>query len=202
MTHLQIAVAIYLAYLIGSISSAILVCRIMGLPDPRTQGSRNPGATNVLRLGGKKAAIITLLGDMLKGLLPVLVTKWLGFDSNALALIAFAAFLGHLFPIFFRFEGGKGVATALGCLLALSWPAGLCWLATWLLIAGVFRYSSLSSLIASLLAPVYLWLFTHELNMTLAMAVMSLILIIRHRSNIAKLIAGQESRLGTKKSAP
>lgn len=199
MTTLDIAVAIYVAYLIGSISSAIIVCKCMRLPDPRTQGSRNPGATNVLRIGGKKAAIITLLGDMLKGLLPVLAARWLGFDSNALALIAFAAFLGHLFPIFFRFEGGKGVATALGCLLALSWPAGVCWMATWLLVALLFRYSSLSSLIASLLAPAYLWYFTHDMNTTLIVALMSLILIFRHRSNIAKLIAGQESRIGKKK---
>src|SRR5580700_11414323 len=112
--HFETIIAILIAYLIGSISSARIVCKLMGLPDPRTQGSRNPGATNVLRIGGKKAAIITLLGDVLKGVIPIMAARWLGFDNNALALIAFAAFWGHLFPLFFRFEGGKGVATALG----------------------------------------------------------------------------------------
>lgn len=198
MSNLEIAVAIYLSYLVGSISSAIIVCKIMRLPDPRTLGSRNPGATNVLRIGGKKAAIITLLGDMLKGAIPVLVAKWLGFDNTSLALIAFAAFLGHLFPIFFRFEGGKGVATALGCIGALSWPVGLCWLGTWLLIAVIFRYSSLASLAASVLAPFYLWYFTHDLFFVVILSLMSLILIIRHAGNIKKLIAGQESKIGKK----
>ncbi len=198
MSPLEIAVAVYVSYLVGSLSSAIIVCKLMGIPDPRTLGSRNPGATNVLRIGGKKAAIITLLGDMLKGVLPVLTAKWIGFDDTALALIAFAAFLGHLFPIFFRFEGGKGVATAIGCLLALSWPVGLCWIATWLVVAVLFRYSSLSSLMASLLAPIYIWYFTHNDLFVLTIALMSLILIIRHRSNIAKLIAGRESKIGKK----
>lgn len=170
----------------------------MGLPDPRTQGSRNPGATNVLRIGGKKAALITLLGDVLKGVIPVLFAKWYGFQGTALVLIAFGAFLGHLFPIFFRFEGGKGVATAIGCLLALSWPVGLCWIATWLVIAILFRYSSLASLIASLLAPVYIWYFTQNWIYVITIALMSLILIIRHRSNIAKLLAGKESKIGKK----
>src|SRR3990167_5067564 len=139
----QTVISIIIAYLFGSISSAILVCKIMGLPDPRTEGSRNPGATNVLRIGGKKAAAITLLGDMLKGVIPVLAAKWYGLDSLGLALVTFAAFIGHLFPVFFRLEGGKGVATLLGCLLALSLPAGLCWIATWLLMAAILRYSSL-----------------------------------------------------------
>lgn len=191
-------IATVLSYLIGSISSAIIVCRIMGLPDPRTQGSRNPGATNVLRIGGKKAAFITLLGDLLKGFIPVLLAKALGFDATALAFIAFAAFLGHLFPIFFRFEGGKGVATALGCILALSWPVGLCWLATWGVMALVFRYSSLSSLTASVLAPVYVWYFTENWIWVGMIAFMSLILIIRHKSNIKRLISGQESKIGKK----
>lgn len=199
MFTLEMAVAIYCAYLFGSISSAIIVCKIMQLPDPRTQGSRNPGATNVLRIGGKKAAIITLLGDMLKGVIPVLVARWYGFDTLTLSLVAFAAFLGHLFPIFFRFEGGKGVATALGCLLALSWPTGLAWIATWMFIAFLFRYSSLAALISSLLAPIYIGLFTHNLTYIIVVALMSLILIIRHRSNIAKLIAGKESKIGSKK---
>lgn len=167
----------------------------MGLPDPRTEGSRNPGATNVLRLGGKKAAIITLLGDTLKGVLPVLAAKYLGFDDTALALIAFAAFLGHLFPLFFRFEGGKGVATALGCMLALNWPTGVCWMATWGIMAFLFRYSSLSALTASLLAPLYIWFFTGNLFWVMMIAIMSILLIIRHRGNIRKLLAGKESKL-------
>lgn len=198
MPDIITAIAIFASYLIGSVSSAIIVCRLMGLPDPRTQGSRNPGATNVLRIGGKKAAIITLLGDFLKGVIPVLIAKSLGFDATALALIAFAAFIGHLFPIFFRFEGGKGVATAIGCLLALNWPTGLCWMATWAVVALCFRYSSLSSLTASLLAPVYIWFFTGNLIWTATIALMSLILIIRHRSNIAKLMRGEESKIGKK----
>ena len=200
MFTLEIAVAIYCAYLMGSLSSAILVCRIMGLPDPRTQGSNNPGATNVLRIGGKKAALITLLGDMLKGVIPVLIAKWYGFAPPAIALIAFGAFLGHLYPIFFRFEGGKGVATALGCLLALSWPVGLCWVGTWLLAAALFRYSSLAAIIASLLAPLYIWFFTHQPVYVIVIAFMGVLLILRHRSNIRKLLQRRESKIGQKKS--
>lgn len=198
MSFIVIALATLIAYLFGSISSAIIVCKMMGLPDPRTQGSKNPGATNVLRIGGKKAAIITLLGDMLKGVIPVLLAKTLGLSSIGLGLVAFGAFIGHLYPVFFNFEGGKGVATALGCLLALSWPAGLSWLATWLLVALLFRYSSLSALIASLLAPFYCWWFTQDPFISAAIAVMSFILIIRHKSNIQKLLAGQESKIGKK----
>lgn len=198
MLNLQIAVAACAAYLFGSISSAIIVCKLMGLPDPRTEGSRNPGATNVLRIAGKKAATVTLLGDMLKGVIPVLAAKWVGLDTTGLALVAFAAFMGHLFPVFFRFEGGKGVATALGCLLALSWPVGLCWMGTWFVVALIFRYASLSSLIASLLAPAYIWYFTDNLTYVITVALMSIILIIRHRSNIEKLLAGKESKIGKK----
>jgi glycerol-3-phosphate acyltransferase PlsY len=201
MPHLVSAIAIFFSYLIGSISSAIIVCRIMSLPDPRTQGSHNPGATNVLRIGGKKAAIITLLGDLLKGVIPVLLAKGLGFNTTVLALIAFAAFLGHLFPIFFRFEGGKGVATALGCLLALSLPTGLAWIGTWLLVAIIFRYSSLASLIASLLAPLYIWFFTHNSIFVVTIAFMSMLLILRHRNNIAKLMRGEESKIGKRRSS-
>jgi glycerol-3-phosphate acyltransferase PlsY len=184
-----------ISYCVGSVSSAIIVCRIMGLPDPRTEGSRNPGATNVLRLGGKKAAIITLLGDMLKGVLPILVARWCGLDATALALIALAAFLGHLFPVFFRFEGGKGVATLLGCLLALNWPTGICWIATWITMAFLFRYSSLAALTASLLAPLYILFFTSNLIWVSTVAIMALLLVIRHRSNIRKLIKGEENKL-------
>lgn len=198
MSNLTIAVGTYIAYLFGSVSSAIIVCKLMGLPDPRTSGSRNPGATNVLRIGGKKAALITLLGDALKGFIPVLLANWYGFDSLGLSLVAFAAFLGHLFPIFFRFEGGKGVATAIGCLFALSWPVALCWLATWLVVAVLFRYSSLSALVASVLVPIYMWLFTHDWNYTIMIAVMSIILIARHHSNIRNLMTGKEKKIGYK----
>lgn len=199
MPYLEIAVIVISAYLIGSISSAIIVCRVMGLPDPRTQGSQNPGATNVLRIGGKKAAIITLFGDLLKGLLPVIVVRCLSSDANVLALVAFAAFIGHLFPIFFRFAGGKGVATALGCLLGLAWPVGLSWIASWLVVALLFRYVSLASLLASLLAPLYMWYFTGNIPYVCTVALMSGILVVRHRSNIVKLLAGVESKIGKKK---
>lgn len=187
--------AILAAYFVGSLSSAIIVCKIMGLPDPRTQGSYNPGATNVLRVGGKIPALITLLGDSLKGIVPILAATWLGLGSLALACIAFAVFIGHLFPIFFRFQGGKGVATFIGCLLALSWPVGLCWIATWLIIAAIFRYSSLASLTACLFAPIYLWFFTHSLLYVITILCMSLILLYRHRRNIGNLLRGQESKL-------
>lgn len=192
--------AILFAYLIGSISSAIVTCKIMGLPDPRTQGSKNPGATNVLRFGGKKATIITLTGDILKGVIPVLAAKWYGFDTITLALITLAAFLGHLFPVYFQFKGGKGVATALGCLLALSWPVGLCLLGTWLLMAISFRYSSLSALTAAIFAPVYTLYFTNS-EYAIMVMVMSLLLIYRHQQNIRNLLSGKEDKIGKRKTA-
>lgn len=198
MYSLEIMMATLIAYFFGSLSSAIIVCKIAGLPDPRTQGSRNPGATNVLRIGGKKLAIITLLGDMLKGLIPVLLAKWYGLDETGLAFVTFAAFMGHLFPIFFRFEGGKGVATAIGCLLALNLPVGLCWVATWLVVAVIFRYSSLASLTASILAPIYIWYFTRSDTYFLTISLMSILLIYRHTENIKKLLTGKESKLGKK----
>lgn len=199
MTDLQIAVAMYIAYLFGSFSSAIVVCKVMRLPDPRTQGSRNPGATNVMRIGGKKAAALTLLGDVLKGVIPILAAKWYGITGTGLALVAFSAFLGHLFPIFFRFEGGKGVATAIGCMLALCWPVAVCWIATWLLVAYLSRYVSLAGIVASLLAPLYMWCFTHNLSWTLMMVAIFLLLTIRHHENIARLLKGTESKIGKKK---
>ncbi|KAF0192302.1 MAG: hypothetical protein FD165_927 [Gammaproteobacteria bacterium] len=189
-------ILIVIAYLLGSLSSAIIVCRILGFPDPRTQGSGNPGATNVLRYGGKKAAIIVLLGDMLKGLLPVAAAQWLGLADGWLALVAFAAFLGHLYPVFFGFEGGKGVATALGVMLGLSWPAGLAVLGTWLATAFVFRYSSLAALTATLLAPLYVWLILGSAEILAMVVVMGCLLIWRHRSNIRKLLDGSEGKIG------
>lgn len=195
---MEVFAAVLIAYLFGSISTAIVTCKIMGLPDPRKQGSGNPGATNVLRFGGKKAAIITLIGDMIKGVIPVLAAKWYGLDTLGLSLVAFAAFFGHLYPIFFRFQGGKGVATAFGCLVALSWPVGLSLAGTWLIFAVMFRYSSLAALLAALLAPLYAWHFTN-INYTLTACMISALLIYRHRKNIQNLMAGKESKIGAKK---
>lgn len=194
-TLIEIVLAMLIAYLIGSFSSAILICKILGLPDPRTQGSKNPGATNVLRIGGKKAAVIVLFVDLLKGFLPVIAAEWYGINSLGIALTAFAAFLGHLFPIFFRFEGGKGVATFLGCIIALSWPAGLCWAGLWLFIAVLFHYSSLASLMASILSIFFIWYFTHTLSYTAVTTLMTITLIIRHRSNIHRLWLRKESKI-------
>lgn len=190
--------SVVIAYLFGSVSSAIIVCKLMRLPDPRGQGSGNPGATNVLRIGGKKAAIITLLGDALKGVIPVLLAKALGADPMYVALAMLAAVIGHLYPIFFRFQGGKGVATVVGSLLALCWPAGLAFIATWLVLAFAFRYASVSSLSAAVLAPLYVWYFNGNTAYYLATLVMCLFVIFRHRSNIEKLIAGKESKIGKK----
>ncbi len=187
---------IFIAYLLGSISSAILVCKMMHLPDPRTQGSNNPGATNVLRIGGKKAAALTLLGDVLKGTIPVLLAKWIGLPQAVIACVAFAAFMGHLYPVFFRFQGGKGVATLLGCLIALNMDVALCWAATWLIVAIISRYSSLASMLASLLAPLYFWYFTGDVAYIVATAGMVLVLIYRHQQNIVDLMAGRERKLG------
>ncbi|OGT36946.1 MAG: glycerol-3-phosphate acyltransferase [Gammaproteobacteria bacterium RIFCSPHIGHO2_12_FULL_37_14] len=195
MFYIEAFIAPVIAYLFGSLSSAIIVCKIMGLPDPRTQGSKNPGATNVLRIGGKTAAVVTLLGDVLKGVIPILIAKWYGLQENELALVASGAFIGHLYPVFFHFQGGKGVATALGCLLALSWPTGFAWMVTWLLIAIFFRYSSLSSLIASLLAPIYIWFFSGEVSYIIAITFISIVLIYRHRSNIIHLMQGKERKI-------
>ena len=182
-------------YLFGSISTAIIVCRLMGLPDPRTEGSRNPGATNVARLGGKKAAALTLVGDMLKGFIPVLIAHALQADPTILAATALAAFLGHLYPVFFGFQGGKGVATALGVIYGLHWPVGLLTTGIWLAMALVFRYSSLAALTAILLTPLgFMWLLP-ERPIVIAMVVMTVLLFWRHRSNIANLLNGEEGKI-------
>ncbi|MDH3514781.1 MAG: glycerol-3-phosphate 1-O-acyltransferase PlsY [Gammaproteobacteria bacterium] len=185
-----------LAYLIGSVSSAVVVARIMGLPDPREVGSRNPGATNILRYGGKTAAILTLAGDILKGVVAVLLARALTSDPVIVALTGFAAFLGHLFPVYFGFRGGKGVATALGVWLAINPWVGLALIATWALVALLFRYSSLSALMASLAAPLYVAWLSPGMTYLVTMILMSAILIFRHRSNIRNLIAGTEGRIG------
>lgn len=196
------------AYLIGSLSFAVIVSSAMGLNDPRSYGSGNPGATNVLRSGSKTAAALTLLLDAVKGLVPVLLVKYWGPDyglhEGTLALVAIAAFVGHLFPVFFKFKGGKGVATALGVLLGLSGWLGLMVLLTWLAVAVVTRYSSLSALLAAVLAPVYYVLFgaslwDYEKPVLLAVIAMSALLLWRHAENISRLLKGQESKIGSKK---
>jgi glycerol-3-phosphate acyltransferase PlsY len=198
------------AYLIGSLSFAVIVSRVMGLNDPRTYGSKNPGATNVLRSGSKAAAVVTLLLDAVKGWLPVAAIQWwgqpYGLGEGTMALAGFAAFIGHLYPVFFKFVGGKGVATAMGVLVATSGWLALATGLTWLIVAYAFRYSSLASLVAALFAPAYYafgdgvaWITDH--NLLLSTAVMSMFLIWRHSENISRLVKGTESKLGKKKEA-
>jgi glycerol-3-phosphate acyltransferase PlsY len=198
------------AYLVGSLSFAVIVSRVMGLDDPRTYGSQNPGATNVLRSGNKQAAMATLLFDALKGYLPVLLVKWygpaFGLDDRAVALVAISAFIGHLWPVFFAFKGGKGVATAAGILFGVEPLLGAAVMGTWLIVAFFFRYSSLAALAASLFAPAY-YLFGHQIAWQtsdaelLAVTVMSALLLMRHKDNIARLVSGQETKIGAKKDA-
>ena len=197
------------AYLLGSISSAVIVCRLMGLPDPRTLGSNNPGATNVLRIGGtkaKRAAGITLLGDSLKGLLPMLATHLLGplvsGGSLTLAAVGLAAFLGHLYPVFFGFRGGKGVATALGVQVGLYWPIGACVAAIWLFVAKVLKISSASALVSMGLAPFIVWWFRPEPALVGMQVIITLLLFLRHRSNIRNLLRGTEGKIGTDSEGP
>lgn len=195
-------------YLIGSLSFAVIVSRVMGLDDPRTYGSQNPGATNVLRSGNKKAAIATLLFDALKGYFPVLLVKLygpaFGLDDHAVALVAISAFIGHLWPVFFAFKGGKGVATAAGVLFGVEPLLGLATMGTWVIVAFFFRYSSLAALSASLFAPAY-YLFGDQIVWQtsqaelLAVMVMSALLLMRHKDNIQRLVSGQESKIGAKK---
>lgn len=186
-------------YLVGSVSSAIITCKLMGLDDPRRVGSNNPGATNVLRHGGKKAAIITLLGDMLKGLLPVLLVRWLEPQAAAIALAGAGAFLGHLYPLYFGFKGGKGVATFYGVLLGFDWLAGLLALALWLLAAAIWRISSLSALISTLCSPFIVWAVTASLPLLVATVIMAILIYWKHRTNIRDLIAGREETFVVKK---
>lgn len=195
-TMMTAILLVVLAYLLGSVSSAIIVCRLMGLPDPRTQGSNNPGATNVLRIGGKRAAAITLLGDSLKGLIPLLLAHALDLGPAALAATGLAAFLGHLYPVFFGFQGGKGVATALGVQFGLYWPLGLCVAAIWLFVAKVLKISSLSALVSMGLAPFLLWFLWDDPWLITMQVLISLILFWRHKRNIQNLLSGAEGRLG------
>lgn len=198
---LQSILLIVAAYLLGSISTAIIVCKAMGLGDPREGGSGNPGATNVLRIGGdkgKKAAGITLFGDMLKGLLPVLIAHALGAEPLVIILVGFAAFIGHLYPVFFGFKGGKGVATMLGVMFGLSLPIGLAVAGTWLFVAKVLKISSLSALIATILAPIYIWYLSGLQEWVWVTAVMTVILFWRHRTNIQRLLNGEEDLIKKK----
>ena len=210
MNYAYAIAAVLLAYLAGSLSFAVIVSRLMGLHDPRSYGSKNPGATNVLRSGNKAAAVVTLLLDAFKGWLPVVLVKWYGADyglgDGTVAAVGLAAFLGHLYPVFFGFKGGKGVATAAGVLLGISWILGVATLATWLIVAFFSRFSSLASLAAAAFAPLY-YLFGDraawyvDKGILMAVFAISALLFYRHRENINKLIKGTESRLGAPKAA-
>jgi glycerol-3-phosphate acyltransferase PlsY len=201
------SLAIIAAYLLGSLTFAVFVCKLLGLPDPRTYGSKNPGSSNVLRSGSKIAALLTLLLDALKGFIPVMLIKLYGKDygmtEGVMALTGLAAFFGHLYPLYFKFKGGKGVATAAGVIFAIQWPLGLATLGTWLIIAYFFRYSSLAALVAAVFAPVYYLMgngvaWRAETPLAMALALMSAMLVYAHRDNITRLLKGTESRLGKK----
>lgn len=191
---------VLLGYLFGSIATAIIICKVMRLEDPRRGGSGNPGATNVLRMHGKKAAILSLLGDVLKGILPVLLAKAMQMPDWVIALTGLAAFLGHLYPVFFGFRGGKGVATLVGVLIATHWLLGLAYLGTWLLMALLFRISSLSAIIAAAMTPFYTWWLLAPPVYVVCFSLMAAGLIWRHRSNIKKLLAGNEDKMGSDKN--
>ena len=206
MTPALPLLAVLLAYLVGSLSFAVIVSRAMGLSDPRSYGSGNPGATNVLRSGNRLAAVATLLLDALKGVAAVvfarLMAERLGYGEATVAAAGFASFLGHLYPAFFRFQGGKGVATAAGVLLALDGVLGLASLGTWLVVAAASRYSSLAAIVTAVLAPAYVVLMHGSAQRTAAVAVMSVLLVWRHRVNVRRLLDGTESRLGSKAKTP
>jgi glycerol-3-phosphate acyltransferase PlsY len=184
------------AYLLGSISGAIMVCKLGGLPDPRTHGSGNPGATNILRKSGKKAALITLFVDIFKGIIAVFVAKFFTTDVVVLAGVTLAVFVGHLYPIFFQFRGGKGVATAFGALVMLAWQVGLAALATWLIMAALFRYSSLAAISTAILTPAYMFWFTGVGEYIVMSFILMGLLMWRHRSNLHNLLAGIEKKIG------
>jgi glycerol-3-phosphate acyltransferase PlsY len=196
--YINIILFAALAYLIGSISTAIITCKIMGLDDPRTIGSHNPGATNVLRHGSKKAAIITLTGDMLKGLIPVLIVTQFQADPLSIALVGLAAFLGHLFPVYYGFKGGKGVATYYGVVFGINWLVGIIAVGIWLIIAALMRISSLSALVSISATPFVLWYFSQSIELASIVALMSILVIWRHQSNIRSLLKGKEEKIGKK----
>jgi glycerol-3-phosphate acyltransferase PlsY len=197
---MTIIVFIILAYLLGSISFAVIVSWIFRLPDPRTFGSKNPGATNVLRSGNKAAAILTLLGDAGKGCVAIVLAQHLapvwGLDNKVIAAVALLVFLGHIWPLFLRFKGGRGVATAVGVVLGLNLWSGILAIVTWSIVALIWRFSSLSALVSATLTPVYAWIFLGSEVNTLVVLVISLLIIWRHKSNIANLVAGKETKIG------
>lgn len=192
------ALLVILAYLVGSIASAVLVCRVMGLPDPRKEGSKNPGATNVLRLGGKTAAALTLAGDVLKGLLPVLFAQAISESPATVSAATLATFLGHLYPLYFGFKGGKGVATAFGAVTGLAWPVALAMGLVWLAVAAASRYSSLASMSAAVCAPLVALVVSGHPAVVVGLSLMAGLILWRHRANIARIKAGNESRIGQK----
>ena len=186
---------IFSAYLLGSVSAAIIVCKTLGLSDPRTGGSGNPGTTNVMRLYGKKAAFLTLVGDIFKGIIPVLLAKVIVNSEFIIAICGLATFLGHIFPIYFKFKGGKGVATLIGILFATHWLLGVTYIITWILTALIFRYSSLAALIAALPIPIYSYFIEHNNQYTISFAVIAIILFWRHKPNIYNLLNGKEDKI-------
>ena len=192
---------ILFAYLLGSINSAMIVCKLAGLPSPRSVGSGNPGATNVLRLGSKKAAAATLIGDVLKGVIPILIGHSFHLFANALCWIALAAILGHIYPLYFKFKGGKGVATAMGCAFAINLLLGVCVGAAWLIVAKLSRYSSLSSMISMILMPFFALFILDNKASFIPLLLIALLILLRHRSNIQKLRTGKESKIGQKNKA-
>ena len=187
---------VVLGYLSGSIVSAIIICRVLGREDPRTIGSGNPGTTNVFRLYGWPAACLTLAGDLLKGAIPVFIAGLIKAPDSIIAATGMMAFLGHLYPIFFKFKGGKGVATLTGVMLATNWVLGLAFIGTWLLLALIFRYSSLSSIAAALLTPLYCWLLLHSPAYIIGFSSIAVLLVYRHKQNFMNLISGREPMLG------
>ncbi len=197
---MHITLLLIIAYLLGSVPSAVIVCRLLRLPDPRKTGSHNPGTTNVLRIGGKKAAIITLIADMLKGFLPAFATHFITITPELAACVVLSAFLGHVFPLFSRFQGGKGVAILLGGLFGFAWLIGLLTLITWLVVASIWRYSSLAAMIAAALMPVYVFLLIPGYGFA-PLSVLMFILLIRHKDNIKRLCHGTESKIGKKKTS-
>ena len=197
MPFLELLIII-LSYLFGSLNSAIIVCKLLKLPSPRSIGSGNPGTTNVLRLGGKKAAFFTLAGDLIKGLIPVLIAHFLQFQIIAISIVAFAAVLGHIAPIFFNFKGGKGIATLIGVLFGLNLFIALAFVITWLIIAILTKYSSLAAIIATIEIPFIIY-YTYNIESFIIFFILAIIILARHKDNIARLIAQEESKIGKKK---
>lgn len=192
---------VIIGYLIGSVCSAIIVCRIFSLPDPRTEGSNNPGATNVLRIGGPKCAVIVLIADMLKGFVPVLIFKLLGADQATLGFVCMATVFGHMFPVFFQFKGGKGVATALGAMIGFNWLLGVLVISTWLAVAVISRYSSLAAVIAVILAPFYSVIATHNGNAFIPLAIIAMFVVYKHHANMTRLYDGKEPKISFKRTS-